>query len=53
MTRLISLSGRAQPQTASLYLNLDGLGRTFEKVTTVCVEVLWTQSLAVKSVEQA
>ena len=52
VTMLISLNCVTQTQTASLYLNLNGLGRAFQKVTTVCVEVLGTQPLAVKSAEQ-
>ena len=48
-----AVDGKTHAQTASLYLNLDGFGRALKKVTAVCVEVLWTQSLAVKSVEQA
>ena len=39
-------------RTSSLYLDLDSLRRAFEQVTTLCIEVLWTQPLVVKSGEQ-
>ena len=52
-TRLSSSTGMGQMQITSLYLDLDGLGGACEIVTAVCVEVLFTQPLAVKSIEQA
>lgn len=52
-TRLSSPTGMAQMQIPSLYLDLGGLRGACEIVTAVCVEVLFTQPLAVKSIEQA
>lgn len=40
------------PDIKPLYLDLYSLTRAFEKVTTVCVEVLWTQPLVVEGAEQ-